>query len=942
MFRAKANGHHPLVGLGRSAVPALVGALALALASLAASAAPLEEESTASPGVSQLPQDRPAGPPPGLADRDGDGLSDVLQAKLAEGLPGDRFDVIVTFSGPGNTTSAQQAVGPFGVKREFEIISGFAATMTAAQIRALARVPGVFRVSEDGEVRAFLATARSDFGADNAVNLLGYTGFGIGICVVDTGVDPKHEQLNNGKVVDFHDFVNGRTGAYDDHGHGTHVAAIAAGDGVGTRNAATYKGVAPEASIYSAKVLDANGSGSDSDVVAGVEWCAGQAGVDVINLSLGDLSSSDGLDPLSLAVNAAAGAPYDKVPVVAAGNAGPGQYQISSPAAAEQAITVAAVADWSGERGINLAAFSSRGPTADERTKPDISAPGVRVTSAAAGGNGKKYVTFSGTSMATPFVAGTVALVLDADPSLTPQQVKDLLKSTAQYRGDPTLTKNIDWGWGLVDVYAAVAEAEGVTGYEPTAFPTYARIDDIIPDFTEESYLFDVTDPDTPIAVTMTNGGTWTCTWQVVLIWLVCGETSTGSDLDAELYDPDGILVDVSTCVGDSDTDCGLQGRQETLLASAPVKVGTWTVRVYPWNGDAFDLEDYSTVGIDLSFGPAAAAESGPPLDSRPTASIANPADGSTVSGSQTIKVNATDAEDAAGSLDVEVSVDGGAWQAVGYNGSTGYYELGWATAGLTDGSHSIDARVTDSASNMAAASATVTTENTDDAPVASWVGPGAGDTVNGTVAIRIAAQDDRDSVGTLTVEWRVDGGTWLAATYNSTSGYYEASWDTTGVGDGDHSLHAQATDGAGAGNLSLLATITVTVSNTGPTAVEVDSVTYATEGGRDKDKHLLITVALVNNSGSPVSGASVSIRLDQVLVASWTGTGATGTDGTVTFSLKNAPSGCYTTTVTDVAADGLTWDGATPTNGLFCKSGRAVSSVGPEPGAHASLAVVR
>ena len=98
-----------------------------------------------------------------------------------------------------------------------------------------------------------------------------------------------------------------------------------------------------------------------------------------------------------------------------------------------------------------------------------------------------------------------------------------------------------------------------------------------------------------------------------------------------------------------------------------------------------------------------------------------------------------------------------------------------------------------------------------------------------------------------------------------------------------------------------------------------MDSITYGTEGGKNKDKHLLITVALVDDLGNPVSGASVSIDLyrDGGLVGSATGT--TGTDGTAAFSLKNARSGCYTTTVTDVTAGSLTWDGATPAN-EFCK----------------------
>ena len=142
-------------------------------------------------------------------------------------------------------------------------------------------------------------------------------------------------------------------------------------------------------------------------------------------------------------------------------------------------------------------------------------------------------------------------------------------------------------------------------------------------------------------------------------------------------------------------------------------------------------------------------------------------------------------------------------------------------------------------------------------------------------------------------------------------------SFSTT-LGDGSHTITASVTDSGGkTGSASI--GITVGTPPSEPTSVSVDSITYATEGGKNGDKHLLITVALVD----PVSGASVSIRLDNTNTGqSWIGTGTTGTDGTVTFSLKNAPSGCYTTTVTDVTASGLTWDDTSPANtsDSFCK----------------------
>ena len=247
-----------------------------------------------------VPIDSPAS---GRADLDGDGLSDSLQANLAAAAPADRFDVIVTFDGPANAASAQAAVGPFQVEHEFRIIRGFVADMTAAQIEGLSRTPGIFRIEEDAPVLAKLVEARADYGADRAQTpdgtFSGYDGSGVGVCVIDTGIDGTHEQLI-GKVDEFCDAWNGgcnidpNTGAaldstvpYDDHGHGTHVSGIAVGQGGADPSVEQFRGVAPAARLYGAKVLSSGGGGFTSDIVKGIDWCASRPGVHVMNLSLG-------------------------------------------------------------------------------------------------------------------------------------------------------------------------------------------------------------------------------------------------------------------------------------------------------------------------------------------------------------------------------------------------------------------------------------------------------------------------------------------------------------------------------------------------------------------------------------------------------------------------------------------------------------------------------
>lgn len=598
----------------KNVLASLILGLSLATPFSPGTAAPLQPPADADGGKAT----------PTLADRDRNGLSDVLQRRLATLPPTEPVAVVVTLSVPGNAVAAQHSVGPFQVRREFRTINGFAATMSAGQAQALARVPGVFRVEEDFRVKTMLDAANADFGTAAARDTFAVTGSGVGICIVDTGVDPGHEQLDGGKVVDFFDFVNGRTAPYDDHGHGTHVAAIAAGDGTGGINAAALRGVAPGATVYAAKVLDLQGSGLESDVIAGVEWCVDPArssngsGVHIISLSLGSEASSDGSDALSQVVNSAVA--IGKVAVVAAGNSGDGPESVGSPGAAAQAVTVGAAAEWSAPAaapnhsdGAFLAWFSSRGPTADGRIKPDITAPGVSITSAQAG-TASGYLTWSGTSMATPFVAGTVALALgNGNSTLDPPAVKNALMTTAQDRG-PTGTDN-DWGAGLLDGNAFVAVARNITA-DPTPFPTWQRLTGNVADGGVWTGEIEVTDAALPLAVTLTIAGQPECSLWLLPGW--CWAYEWSPDLDAELIAPNGTtILRSSTCPAGS--ECGSMGRQETLHIIPPV-LGTYLVRVYPF-ADAPNNGKGGSFALDVSTAPLEVTE--PPPDP-PVAGVAS------------------------------------------------------------------------------------------------------------------------------------------------------------------------------------------------------------------------------------------------------------------------------------------------------------------------------
>ncbi|WP_245601596.1 S8 family serine peptidase [Hamadaea tsunoensis] len=277
----------------------------------------------------------------------------------------------------------------------------------------------------------------------------GYTGRGQTVAVLDSGIDATHPDLV-GKVVASENFSYSAD-TVDRFGHGTHVAATIAG--TGAASGGVHRGVAPDASLLIGKVLDDNGEGDDSTVIAGMQWAAPLAGV--VSMSLGSQLPSDGSDPMSQAVDALS-AQYGTLFVIAAGNdGGSGEATIASPGAARSALTVGAV-----DGNDTLSGFSGRGPeTGNAAPKPDITAPGVNVVSARAAGTAlgtvldAAYTTLSGTSMATPHVAGAAALLRQEHPDWSADQLKAALVDTAApvHGGDL-----YDHGAGRLDAGAAV------------------------------------------------------------------------------------------------------------------------------------------------------------------------------------------------------------------------------------------------------------------------------------------------------------------------------------------------------------------------------------------------------------------------------------------------------------------------------------------------------
>ncbi|TFB25121.1 peptidase S8 [Filobacillus milosensis] len=339
-------------------------------------------------------------------------------------------EYLVQFDGPAE----KGLLKGFGVEdedilHEFSLLPVFHLKLTDNQAKGLKNHPQIKYVEANAEAKAF--AQQTPWGIPHVQGTQsqnsGYTGSGVKVAVLDTGIDSSHEDLN----VSGGYSVFGDSPYNDGNGHGTHVAGTV---GALDNNLGVI-GVAPDASLYAVKVLDSNGSGSYSGIAQGIEWSI-QNDMDIINMSLGGSSSSSILEDYSnLAYNEGI------LVVAAAGNSG--NYwgwgdTVGYPAKYDSVIAVAAI-----DQNNNRASFSSHGPDVE------LSAPGVSVLSTIPGNS---YDSFNGTSMASPHVAGVAAQVWQAKPHLSNVQLRSLLQQTAQYLGDPYY-----YGHGLVQSYDAIA-----------------------------------------------------------------------------------------------------------------------------------------------------------------------------------------------------------------------------------------------------------------------------------------------------------------------------------------------------------------------------------------------------------------------------------------------------------------------------------------------------
>lgn len=271
-----------------------------------------------------------------------------------------------------------------------------------------------------------------------------YTGKGVTIAYIDTGIFPHLDfTLGKKRIVYFADFVNNLPHPYDDNGHGSFVSGVGSGNGISS--GFKFAGMAPESNIIALKALNSKGEANASIILQAMDWIKNNAenfNIRVVCMSFGSDSLGEN-DPIKLGAEKLWNAGI--AVVAAAGNSGPNYQTIKSPGISPKIITVGGINDNRNSNAKNyiIAPFSSRGP-ALANFKPDIVAPSVDITSCKVGGG---YTVMSGTSVATPMIAGMLALAYEKNPKLTPTQLKKLLLNSAS-----AITYNLNYeGFGLPD-----------------------------------------------------------------------------------------------------------------------------------------------------------------------------------------------------------------------------------------------------------------------------------------------------------------------------------------------------------------------------------------------------------------------------------------------------------------------------------------------------------
>ncbi len=382
-------------------------------------------------------------------DRNKNGIGDMIERHIDNPILLERgtLPIIVDFDHTPDIVDVQMLEQSVDYEHEWYLpgIDAVAGRIPVALLEETTTLPGVVMLELDGIMTIQNGDAVALHGVDTAWANTGYDGSGTTVAIIDTGIDGTHASLDDQdddpetldpKVVAFYDPVNNpsltngtEVFPYDDQGHGSHCAGTTAGTG-----APTYEnpGMAPQAKLVGVKVLDSGGSGSFAVVMAGMQWTIDnryQFNIRVASMSLGAFGIIEWQSSEEDSVNRMANEMvYNDITLfIAAGNSA-GRGTIGTPGSAEDAITVGAL-----DKDSSIATYSSQGPTEENRVKPNVAYVGSDVMSVAHN-TGDGYTAFSGTSMATPGAAGVAALMFQANPGLSPFEIRNFMQETAEYR----------------------------------------------------------------------------------------------------------------------------------------------------------------------------------------------------------------------------------------------------------------------------------------------------------------------------------------------------------------------------------------------------------------------------------------------------------------------------------------------------------------------------